>query len=181
MYIVWDHRKGSVADANTNHYQKVGRLVGAPSCDPGTATQQTSTQDWTTKIIMFSSPWANLRTRNELVTPHSCHTFFLSALTTCLHQNISCIRHTNIPYADRCPGSNYQSHKTSPSTMASSQEGEGRETQKGQSGKYNHSLTVSHGALVLPFVSDASSLVSTQDHSVWVSMKTDCYSNIFTD
>ena len=67
------------------------------------------------------------------------------------------------------------------STMASSQEGEGRETQKGQSGKYNHSLTVSHGALVLPFVSDASSLVSTQDHSVWVSMKTDCYSNIFTD
>ena len=130
---------------------------------------------------MFSSPWANLRTRNGLVTPHSCYTFFLSALTNCPHLNMSCIRHTNSPYADRCPRKNYQSHKTSPSTehqhsapWPAPETGEGRETQKGQSGKYNCSLTVSHAVLVLPFVSDASFLVSTQDHSVWVSMKTDC-------
>lgn len=37
MHVVWGHRKSGLADANSNHYWMVGRLVDAPSCDPGTA------------------------------------------------------------------------------------------------------------------------------------------------
>lgn len=79
------HEKGSLCDMNSNHYWIVG------GCWVLTTVIWYShlaiiTQDCTTWTIMFSSPWTSLRFRNKLANPRSCHTFFISALTTCPHQ-----------------------------------------------------------------------------------------------
>lgn len=85
MYVVLGHRKGSLADVNSNHYWTVGGWWKLPDTILAQPPSKYHPSIWTTKTIRFSSPWTHLRIRNGLTSSHFWHTY-LSTLTTCPHQ-----------------------------------------------------------------------------------------------